>query len=474
MQTPMVRVKYSAMKQSKFHIHTLSILFFWSLTFIFAPFFVSGAHAFKQPEENTPEHLLSLGYIPDSVIALSSENNPTHAIIVEKASQQLFILAYDGTIRVERSYPCSTGMNKGDKKQSGDRKTPEGAYFLMKKFRKRELSPTYGSLAFPIDYPNFLDTLEKRDGNSIWLHGTDKPLKPRDSNGCVVMNNNDIRAVSKYIKLNRTPIIIEDKIDWIPIDQVSEEKEGLLTFLNEWKHAFEQKNQGLYLACYKDEATVNAPLWHTWELLHKKWKDDITDFDLNIKDVFLFRQGDTVIALFDEVVTFPGNPMIAGTKKLYLTKNDNHWKIIGETWQSPTKEKLADQRLAALTKLDQIRDENRAITEVIKGWIKAWSEKDLEKYISYYASDFRSGKMNRNAWKRYKRYLNSLYGPITITFQDLQIKQRRDKRVVAFRQTYSASKSDLSDGYKAVGIKRLFLKRMGKEWEIYRETWEGS
>jgi len=472
LQTLMVRAKYSAVKQSKFYIHTLSILFCWSLTFIFAPFFVSGVHAFKQPEENTPERLLNLGYIPGSVIALDSENNPTHAIIVDKASQQLFILAYDGTLRVERSFPCSTGMNKGNKKQSGDRKTPEGAYFFTKKFRKRELSPTYGSLAFPMDYPNFLDTLENRDGNSIWLHGTNKPLKPRDSNGCVVMNNDDIRTVSKYIKLNRTPIVIEDKIEWVPVDQVSEEKKGLLAFLNEWEHAFKQKNQSLYLACYKDQATVNAPLWQAWEQLHKKWGDDIILFDLYINDVFLFRQGNGVIALFDEVVTFPGNTLIAGTKKLYLAKNDNHWKIVGETWQLPTKKKPKDQRLVALKKLDQIRDENHAITEVIKGWIKAWSEKDLARYISYYASDFRFNGMNRTAWKRYKRLLNKLYGPITITLQELQITPKRDKRVVTFRQTYSASESDLSDGHKDVGIKKLRLKRIGKDWKIYRETWE--
>ncbi len=138
----------------------------------------------------------------------------------------------------------------------------------------------------------------------------------------------------------------------------------------------------------------------------------------------------------------------------------------------PAKNKTKDPRLAVLEKLDRKRDENSAITELIKGWIKAWSGKDLEKYISYYAYDFRFRNMDRKAWKRHKGRLNKLYGPITITFQDLRIKPGREKRVVTFLQDYNASGSDLSDGYKAVGIKSLFLKRVGKDWKIYRETWK--
>ena len=279
------------------------------------------------------------------------------------------------------------------------------------------------------------------------------------------MNNDDIRTVAKYIRLNHTPIIIKDRIEWVPVDQILKEKKRVPEFLNEWTHAFKQKDRNLYLACYKDESSVNAPLWDAWKLLHKKRENDTRLFDLHLKNLSLFRQSNAVIAMFDEMVTFPDNTLLTGTKKLYLVKNDNHWKIIGEAWQSPTKNDLA----AALEKFDPGR---HAIAKLVKGWIKAWSEKDLERYISYYASDFKFRRMNRNAWKRYKGRLNKLYGPITITFQDFQIKSDHDKRVVAFRQNYSASKSNLSDGYKAIGIKRLFLKRVGKDWKIYHETWE--
>ena len=205
----------------------------------------------------------------------------------------------------------------------------------------------------------------------------------------------------------------------------------------------------------------------------KKGENNNRRFDLELQDLLLLRDGDAVIALFDETVALSGNSLVAGTKKLYLTPHDDDWKIIGETWQSPTNNRRLEPRLAALAKLDQSGDEYHEITELLRGWIAAWSEKDLERYISYYASDFESRNMDRSAWEKYKGSLYALYGPITITFRDLQIEPKGDnQRVVTFRQTYRASRSKVSDGYEAIGIKRLFLKRVGNDWKIYCETWE--
>ena len=67
-----------------------------------------------------------------------------------------------------------------------------------------------------MDYPNFSDRKFEREGNNIWLHGSDKPIKPRDSSGCIVMNNDDLEVLSQYIPLNRTPIIVAQKLDMIP------------------------------------------------------------------------------------------------------------------------------------------------------------------------------------------------------------------------------------------------------------------
>ncbi|UCG79592.1 MAG: L,D-transpeptidase family protein, partial [Desulfobacterales bacterium] len=128
--------------------------------------------------------------IPDPLISFSSEDGtPSYAILVEKETQRVMVYDCLDTFSLRHEFPCSTGEVAGRKQKSGDRRTPEGIYFFTAAFEKKYLAPIYGIGAFVLDYPNFLDRKFERAGNNIWLHGTDKPIKPRDSNGCIVMNN---------------------------------------------------------------------------------------------------------------------------------------------------------------------------------------------------------------------------------------------------------------------------------------------
>jgi len=123
----------------------------------------------------------------DILIYLGQEQENRHAIIVDKATQTLFLYTHNDQILLEKQYVCSTGEKKGAKQKSGDSKTPEGVYFFVKDYPDRDLSETYGTRAFPMDYPNVLDRINGHTGNSIWLHGTNKPITPRDSNGCMMI-----------------------------------------------------------------------------------------------------------------------------------------------------------------------------------------------------------------------------------------------------------------------------------------------
>lgn len=83
--------------------------------------------------------------IPDVLISFGMGENPRHAIVVEKNTQQLFLYTYDGIYRQLYCMNCSTGEVPGSKMRSGDKKTPEGVYFFTKKFKKRDLTPIYGT-----------------------------------------------------------------------------------------------------------------------------------------------------------------------------------------------------------------------------------------------------------------------------------------------------------------------------------------
>ncbi|MCF8076399.1 MAG: L,D-transpeptidase family protein, partial [Desulfotignum sp.] len=92
------------------------------------------------------------GSLPAAVIALPRGE---HAILVEKQTQRFYLYQTDSEssqlIRVFATN-CSTGEASGPKQVEGDKKTPEGIYFIIDAHEDKDLTPIYGPRAFPTDY----------------------------------------------------------------------------------------------------------------------------------------------------------------------------------------------------------------------------------------------------------------------------------------------------------------------------------
>lgn len=404
--------------------------------------------------------------VPDSLISLSSECNPACAILVVKDTQSLMVYEYKDGFHLKYQFTCSTGEASGNKKRSGDRKTPEGVYFFTKAFKKRDLSPIYGNRAFVIDYPNLLDRKLKRGGNNIWLHGSNKPIKSRDSNGCVVANNDYIETLARCIRLNRTPIIIKEKLVMVPAERQLADKESLTRFVDDWKTAFVTGDRTKYSASYSKPPKDLDTLWSTWDQTRTAWQDDQIPFDMKLRNLTLVRGNPCVVALFDQVINLDQHVRTVGTKKLFLEKDDKTWKIVGEACQPYDSDHEANRLLVtALNRLDRLRTDQKEIADLITEWADAWSSKDIRRYRACYAPDFRSGGMNLKTWIRYKEKLNRHYDSIRVCVEDLKIEQGPERSTARFLQRYDSSV------YQSVGMKHLRLKRIGGAWKIYQEAW---
>ncbi len=132
---------------------------------------------------------------------------PISLILVEKNSHGLRLLRHDGRLQVSGEYRVALGENFGRKEKEGDEKTPEGIYFITKKYIDHKVT-VFGTRAFHLNYPNVFDTLENRDGNGIYIHGTNKPLRFNSTNGCVTLNDHDLAGLADYLKVGTMPIVI--------------------------------------------------------------------------------------------------------------------------------------------------------------------------------------------------------------------------------------------------------------------------
>jgi murein L,D-transpeptidase YafK len=407
--------------------------------------------------------------IPDVLIELGRETETAYALIVEKSTQQIFLWADDGQLKEIYGINCSTGKAPGPKMLSGDSKTPEGIYFFTDKHEDEDLTPIYGTRAFPIDYPNLLDRLAGRDGNSIWLHGTDKPLEERNSNGCIVMANPGIDRLTPYITLNRTPLIIVEKLTYGSID--TSVKETITRQVLKWNAALETGTYHDYLKFYSPDYVPDISWWTDW-LMVKKERLRISEhvFTFKLKRISIFKFKDIYVVLADQYVKLLNKELFIGAKKIYLTKLNNHFEFIGEEYQNYVNGKQKGVKtnpiIAACQKLNVYKGENEEIEEMLKGWIKAWSSKDLQKYGAYYSEAFRNKEKDLKEWIAYKGKLNAKYDFIRVSMDRLAIRKDAERRIITFRQLYE------SNVFKAVGKKTLILIRENDQWKIYREKWE--
>ena len=255
---------------------------------------------------------------PSSIIKLPENEN---AILVEKKTQTLFLYTSNtNDLFVQFQAPCSTGEVTGGKHEAGDKKTPEGIYFLKDEYEDKYLSPIYGKKAFPTDYPNFIDKREGKKGSAIWIHGTNKKLKPMDSNGCIALENSSVIKLSDYVNLNSTPVIMVEEIDMSDRATLIRQEDSIILLLTQWMEAIENGSYHDYLSFYSSEYLPDVTWWEKWFEIRKLAGKLGSKLRLKMDRTGIYYHDRVFVVLFDYSLAFEN-------KKKYWEKENYSWKI---------------------------------------------------------------------------------------------------------------------------------------------------
>ena len=432
--------------------------------------------------------------IPNSLIAMDTDRSIDYLLLVEKESQTLFVYAFDGQFRELKRFRCSTGENRGSKKQSGDRKTPEGIYFFKNRYTKRDLTPIYGTRAFPIDYPNYMDRFAGKNGSAIWVHGTNKKLKDRDTNGCVAMINEDIDGLDKYIDLHHTPIIIQKRIKYVHPNENEPVRLSLIQFLRNLENLLMYGDAQAYFSHFNYISDYIPKWWQTWLKLRKDIKSRYPDANIRFNKPIMLKHDRIHVVLFEQIIssgslfqtagiqTITPKAYMAGKKKLFVVRYKEKWRIVGEEYLAsnakPGKNypllvassNLTEQSQPLISSSEAlpVMKDHSVITQMIDNWLDAWRTKNIDQYGQCYGDDFRCNGKNKKQWIKYKERLNKKYTFIKVDREELSIqfyKNYKNRVKVFFKQTYE------SNMFSAVGRKTLILKYDDGQWKIYREYW---
>ncbi len=390
---------------------------------------------------------------------LDWNNGPEYAVLVDKSRHKVMVYRRDNLYKPYKVYDCSTGENGGPKQKQNDRKTPEGIYFFTNFYDGNSLAPIYGTKAIPLDYPNVIDRKDGKGGYGIWFHGTNKELKPNDTNGCVALNNSDIEELATIITLNETPVIISSEIKMVPEMENNEHKKYIANIVESWRSAWEKKDIDKYMSFYNKKFRSGSKDWHKWKDYKKQLADKYKSINVEVNDLNLFSHEGVIIASFEQVYRASGINT-QGAKKLYLTQNSAEWKIMAETFRGGEKPKMVSLKKAS----DFNKEE---IEKFLLSWKSAWEKKDISGYISCYDREFKSRNMDLNAWEEHRRRLNEKYDNITVEISNIKIQSLASgkKAKIRFTQKYRA------DDYRDKGRKNILLVRKGLDWKIMEEDW---
>jgi murein L,D-transpeptidase YafK len=292
-------------------------------------------------------------FLPSNILMMDQKFSH-HVILVEKATHKLHLYENNGSVpRLVKTFNTATGKLKGDKASSGDHKTPEGIYTIYEFLSKQELlrrhgkyAEIYGSGAFPMDYPNFIDQREGKGGGGIWLHSTDddnRISKGLDSRGCVVVQNQDLKDIADYIELNHTPIIVVQDIFYLSKSTWERNRKDINDAVQGWAKAWQTKNFDAYISSYDQEKFRDKK--HGTYAGYKAYKKAVFSRpdspQIRLDFISIFATDDyAVVHLQQDYRSAVINDI--GKKTLYLEKDRNYdWKIVGEVWSQVDDNKVA-------------------------------------------------------------------------------------------------------------------------------------
>jgi murein L,D-transpeptidase YafK len=280
-----------------------------------------------------------------------------YCILANKATKTVFLLSKGGQgngWKIEEKFSTVMGSNEGQKQAAGDRRTPEGIYFIVGRKDKVELNPLYGPLAYVLNYPNEEDRVAGRTGQGIWIHGMPEDSSRIVTRGCIVMQNTLLVALERYLKLGvGTPVLIVDKPDlaspekYPDYNAIEQKRKAILSeyaqreqnfkeILLGWKNAWASRDINAYSLFYDAQRFFSAGMsWDAWRDRKKSIFQSLDSIEISVDNIRLVDCSEsTAVVVFRQMYAASQQaarqPARQNAKRLCFYRDGSRWLIYRE------------------------------------------------------------------------------------------------------------------------------------------------
>lgn len=273
---------------------------------------------------------------PDLILAPNAQQK--HLIVVDTRKSRLYLYKNENEqLKYVADYYITVGKNGVIKQSEGDKRTPIGVYFARPKLNQ-PLPDFYGNGAYPLNYPNEWDRQHNRGGSGIWLHGTPSNTysrPPRASDGCVVLTNQDLKALEPILQTGKTPVVIVNNLEWLDNhnNNAHQQKQELSAAIDQWLNDWKAQDTDRYLSHYSKNFSSNGINFQRWAEHKQRVQAGKPDVQISVSDISMFSYPDAEkkLVVVDFVQDY-ASPVLKNRmqKRQYWIQENNSWKIIYE------------------------------------------------------------------------------------------------------------------------------------------------
>ena len=271
--------------------------------------------------------------LPAPVLQLSQTQ--AHVLVIDTSRSRLFVYANDlGRPRYVTDFYISLGKNGVEKTREGDQKTPLGVYRIIS--AREKLPDFYGPGAFPLDYPNDWDKIQGRRGHGIWLHGTPSETYARPpwaTDGCIVLTNDDLAKLTRYVDVSRTPVVIGQAVQWQASDRWEGDRAAFLADFNRWKADWESRDLERYFRHYSTDFRTERRDFASWKASKRKTNSGKAWIKVGVENMSVFAYPgapNTMMVTFEQ--DYRSNNLSNRTvKRQYWVREGTGWRIVHES-----------------------------------------------------------------------------------------------------------------------------------------------
>ena len=283
-------------------------------------------------------HALNEATLQSKVPVVLAKLDPfyRHAIVVDLSKSRLYLFdSSQGVPVLIDDFFVSMGRSGAGKNTEGDLKTPLGVYFVQSYIAPTSLADKYGAGAYPINYPNAWDRLSGKTGHGIWLHGTRSGTYNRPtlaSEGCVVLPNEDLLNLGRFIDLKSTPVLIGENIQWLTTEQWQQHKTRVATLHDKWRLDWESMDVNNYLSHYSLRFTNGEKDFSHWSEHKRRIAKHKTFVNVALSNVSLLvhPNEEVMVATFLQTYASDNFSSTSWKRQYWNKESDGQWRIVFE------------------------------------------------------------------------------------------------------------------------------------------------